>query len=279
LKLFLVPILCAFVLCSCSLIEEKEERRALASVGDEYLFHDEVIDLLSYEGKKDSLSKLKLFVDNWVKEQLLLQKALDNLPERQSDFEEQLENYKKSLLIYTFENQIVRQKLDTNISDGELRRYFKENKENFKTREELFQAVFVSRIASAPENDSLKYWLFKDHAFYNEELIEYCAQFASSYHLDTVNWIPLTKIKELVNFPADKNLNLTIGKNSKKDSLQHTLIYVFKKKEKGDVAPFIREKGELKSVILNKRKIELITNVKQEIFEAATLKEEYEVFE
>ena len=56
-------------------------------------------------------------------------------------------------------------------------------------------------------------------------------------------------------------------------------INSFQTLEKGDIAPYGWVKNELKSILLNKRKIELIAKVKQEIFEAATLNKEYEVYE
>lgn len=279
MKALIVTFLATLFLFSCTFERGREESGILARVGDEYLYHEDVIDLINPVDEKDSLTKLRFLVDNWVKEKLLLQKALDNLPEKQANFEEQLENYKNSLLIYAFENQIVKQKLDTTISNRELKEYFSKYKENFKLKEGIVKAVFVSRIISAPGKDSLQYWLFKDYNYFKVELSEYCTQFAKACQLDTSTWIPLTKIKELTNLSADKNLNLTIGENILEDSLQIMLIQVFDFKNKGDIAAFSWVKNELRGIILNKRKIELITRVKQEIFEAATLKEEYEIYE
>ncbi|MBL4710304.1 MAG: hypothetical protein JKY48_17880 [Flavobacteriales bacterium] len=278
MRIILVTFFAILSLSSCSLGED-EKKEVLARVGDEYLYREDVISLINSENEEDSIAKLRSFVDNWVKEQLLLQKALDNLPEKQANFEEQLESYKNSLLIYAFENQLVKQKLDTTTSDQELKEYFLQHKENFKLKEGIVKGVFISRIASAPQKDSLEYWLFKDNAYYKEELIEYCSQFASACQLDTNTWIPLTKIKELTNISADKNLNLTRGKNILEDSLKIMLIQVFDLKSKGDIAAFSWVRNELRGIILNKRKIELISRVKQEIFEAATLKEEYEIYE
>ena len=97
--------------------------------------------------------------------------------------------------------------------------------------------------------------------------------------LDTLEWIPLAKIKEIGKLPADKNLNLTTGNNLIQDSLRTMYINSYAIRFKGQTAPFSWVKDELKSIILNKRKIELIAKVKQEIVESATLKKEYEVYE
>ena len=121
--------------------------------------------------------------------------------------------------------------------------------------------------------------MYHDLQYYKEDLIGFCSQFAIACHLDTLEWIPLAKIKEIGKLPLDKKLNLTRGKNVIQDSLTTMYINSFEVRFKGEIAPFSWVKNELKSIILNKRKIELIVKVKQEIFESATLKEEYEVYE
>ena len=261
-------------------MSSKDKKEAIASVGDEYLYLEDIEPIVVNLPKEDSATKVNSYIDSWVKEQLLLQKAMENLTEQQVNFDKQLKNYKNSLLIYTFENELIKQKLDTLVTDRELRSYYTSNLSNFKLTEEVLQVKFVKFINSAPKQDSVNYWLFNDE---NEEaeqkLTEYCTQFASNCHLDTSIWVSFTKIKEIVQLPADKNLYLSNGKNEFSDSLQTSLLLVYQKKEEGETAPFSFVKSQLKSILLNKRKIQLIAKVKDEIFEDATLNEEYEIYE
>lgn len=280
MKLLLSILLCVVFFSSCSWLSSKDKKEAIASVGDEYLYLEDIEPIVVNLPKEDSATKVNSYIDSWVKEQLLLQKAMENLTEQQVNFDKQLKNYKNSLLIYTFENELIKQKLDTLVTDRELRSYYTSNLSNFKLTEEVLQVKFVKFINSAPKQDSVNYWLFNDE---NEEaeqkLTEYCTQFASNCHLDTSIWVSFTKIKEIVQLPADKNLYLSNGKNEFSDSLQTSLLLVYQKKEEGETAPFSFVKSQLKSILLNKRKIQLIAKVKDEIFEDATLNEEYEIYE
>lgn len=278
-SLFALLISISVGVSSCSLFIKEDDTQKVARVGDKILLETDIPNFTNEESQGDTLAQRNLFIDNWVKEKLLLQKALDNLSENSANFEEQLENYRNSLLIYTFENQLVNQKLDTLVSDRELKKYYKENAENFKLRQDVMQSIFVATLNTAPSTDSLEQWMYQDLDYYKEDLIEFCSQFAIACHLDTLEWIPLAKIKEIGKLPLDKKLNLTIGKNLIQDSLRTMYINSFAIRLKGETAPFSWVKNELKSIILNKRKIELIANVKQEIFESATLKEEYEVYD
>lgn len=272
-------VLISIGLSSCSLFINEDDKEKVARVEDQYLFESDIPNFTNEESQGDTLAQRNLYIDNWVKEKLLLQKALDNLTEKSASFEKQLENYRNTLLIYTFENQIINQKLDTLVSVKELKKYYKSNSENFKLREDVMQSIFVATLNTAPNTDSLEQWMYQDVAYYKADLIEFCSQFAIACHLDTLEWIPLAKIKEIGKLPADKIFNLTIGKNLIQDSLTTMYINSYAIRLKGQTAPFSWVKNQLKSIILNKRKIELIANVKQEIFESATLKKEYEVYE
>jgi uncharacterized protein YnzC (UPF0291/DUF896 family) len=276
---FALFLFASITLSSCNLFTSNGDLDTIARVGEKILVETDIPKFTNKESGGDSLAQRKSFIDNWVKEKLLLQKALDNLSENSASFETQLENYRNSLLIYTFENQLINQKLDTLVGERELKKYYKLNVDNFKLRQDVTQSVFVATLNSAPSTDSLKHWMYEDFDYYKEDLVGFCSQFALACHLDTLEWIPLAKIKEIGKLALDKNLNLTIGENLIQDSLRTMYINSFAIRMKGEVAPFSWVKEELKSIILNKRKIELIAKVKQEIFESATLKKEYEVYE
>ena len=78
------------LLSSCQWFGGNESEDALARVGDRYLFLEDVEGLAT--ANSDSAQIVKNYIDNWVKEQLLLRKALQNLPDDQVNFEKQLDN-------------------------------------------------------------------------------------------------------------------------------------------------------------------------------------------
>lgn len=262
-----------FILLGCN--QQDINESIVAKVGNSTLLIDDIPD---FSLKSDSATLRSTFIDAWIKKQLLVEKALENLTESQSKFDKQLEDYRSSLLIYAFENQIVKQKLDTTISKRELKLYYKENKENFKLREDYVKGRFVQIINTAPKVDSLRTWLHGNEEQLNLKLLQYCSQFATNCLLDTTAWVPFTKIKELSHLPPNKNLYLSIGKNDISDSTQSLLAEVYGLKTKGEIAPLSILEEEIKTILLNKRKIQLINNVKEEIFEAATLNEDYEIY-
>lgn len=265
---------------NCQLIGNGEPENALARVGDNYLYRSD-LDHISFSDTEDSLIKAKSFIEAWINKQLLLEKALQNLSEKQADFSDQLENYKNSLLIYAYENQLIKQKLDTLVSEKEIRQYYQENKHNFKLKEQLFQLRFVKYLNSAPIQDSLKFWLYADED-YKDKLMDYCTQFAEQCHLDTNEWVSLTNIKRLMPDPEKNILSLINSQQSKfeaSDTIRSFIANIDATKPRDMAAPISYIKNQIIEIIINKRKLQLLSKVKQEIYEEATLKRYYELYE
>jgi len=73
----------------------------------------------------------------------LLHKAEENLLPRRRTWSGQLDEYRESLITYAYEQALVRQKLDTNISEKEIARYYTENMKNFELKDDLVRGPMV----------------------------------------------------------------------------------------------------------------------------------------
>lgn len=272
----------AVAICSsCNLFQNENEQEWVAKVGEDVLLLVDIEDVTKDKSKEDSLEVASSYVNSWIKEQLLLQKALQNLSEEQVDFERQLKDYKNSLVIYAYENLIVNQKLDTLVSTREIEEYYNANVQNFKLKEKLFQLRFIKAVSSAPNQDSVQFWLNEeDFDLSKVALNEYCSQFATLCFLDTLNWVKESLIIDIL---PKSDVGIKSLNNKKvqllKDSTDILFIDVIDWREKGEDAPISFVKDRIIGIIRNRRRIKLLSNLKEEIFEEATLKRQYEIFE
>lgn len=273
--LFFISILILLLSNSCQLFNSNNESDLVAIVGEQQLYLDDLPKITNFENQEDSAAQLQHYIDAWIKEQLLLQKALENLSESQADFSEQLQTYRNSLLIYAYENLLIRQKLDTAVSLEQIKQYYKENTSNFSLREQLYQLHFVKFINTAPNQDSMKYWIFSDKDF-KEKLMNYCTQFAINCHLDSSIWWSKSSLNKIL--PSKNELNFESPEKQLQfsDTTQTVLMHIFDRKKSGEVAPLSYVKDKITEIILNKRKLELLNTAKQEIFEEATIDKRYE---
>ena len=113
-KFKIIVLVLVIGLFSCS----KEEGSPLAKVYDNYLYEKDIEGLVP-EGlsSSDSLSFVQNYIKQWVESQIILNKAKKNIDD---DFTRQLEDYKNSLILNSYEAKIVNQLIDTNVSQQEI---------------------------------------------------------------------------------------------------------------------------------------------------------------
>ena len=119
MKQFLRFTLGLLFLVSCTAKSNKNaDHEVIARVNDAYLYLNDIKDIVSQgTSSKDSLDHLIKYIDNWVRESLVIQKAEDNLTKEQKDVEKQLQNYRNSLITYAYEKELIKQKLNTKIEN------------------------------------------------------------------------------------------------------------------------------------------------------------------
>ena len=113
-------------------------------------------------GKGIDFCSNKLNIDKWIRKQLLLEKAELNLTPSQKDVEIQLNDYRSSLLIYKYEQEWIKQNLDTVVAENEIREYYKLYSGNFILDENILKALYVKIPVFSPNIDKVKKWYKSD---------------------------------------------------------------------------------------------------------------------
>ena len=257
-----------FLICSCEFFQ-KDSDQLLVTVYGEKLYFSDINHLLSPDiNSDDSINLVKQLCEKWVKEQLLLNKAKINLPLVQQNVKSQVESYENSLLIYSYQKELLSQKLDTIVSIGEIDSFYKNNKENFVLKD---HAVKVNYIKVKKEVPYL--WRLKD--LYNKsdeesklKLEDYCYQFADDYYIEDI-WIYANNIINL--FPESySSRKLYDGINI--EFIDNNYFYFFYVKNyinKGNTSPLEMVRNQIQSTIINKRKINFLKNVEMDLYKNA----------
>lgn len=134
-------LLLAFISCQTSNGDDK----IVATVYDKVLYQSDLQDIV-YEGisRSDSIVRTKAFIDNWIRQQLLLHQAEKSFNESELDFSKQIENYRNSLIIYKFEAQYIEKNLDTVVSDYEISKYIEENNSAHELDKDAVRYIIVN---------------------------------------------------------------------------------------------------------------------------------------
>ncbi len=256
-------------------------RIAIARADKAYLYADKVKDIVPQgTSTKDSLELIKQYVDNWIRESLVIQKAENNLSEEQKNVEKQLEAYRNSLITYTYEKELVKQKLDTIVSDIEIESHYNNNKADFELKYNIIKVIYVKVSKKAPGIDKLKKWYKSDNLKDREQMASYCHQFAENFYLDDNSWLLFDDLlKEIPIQTYNKELflqNNTYVEVS--DSLSNYFVNIKGFKIRNSLSPLGFEKENIKNIILNKRKLELITKMKLDVYNDAANNNKIEIY-
>ena len=264
MRISLVFLFC-IGLSSCSFFQKKEKKHLVSIYDNDLYFEDVESSFQNNISAEDSLQLLNTLVEKWVKKQILIQKAKINLEDELMDVEKQVQDYKNSLLIYKYQNILVQQKLDTLVSDLDLKNYYVDNKSNFKIKNDFVQINYVKVKEEVPNLWKLLKWYKSEDSRTLELLEDYCYQFADEYSLHS-DWIVLSDL--MYKLPNGSSINQFKSKKyfELKDENFYYFVYVKKKKNIGDISPFELEKKQIKTILINKRKLDFLRNMENQLY-------------
>lgn len=265
----------------CKNFEARNVEKPIARVGEVYLYPSQISELFPSKIKQnDSLLILNNQVDKWVRKQLLLQKAELNLTEEQKDVSGQIDEYRTSLLIFKYEQSLILQKLDTIITQEEIEAYYNENQSNFILDRNLVKALFIKLPRNAPNVEQFRRLYTSEKEEDVQQLESYCYQYATKFDFFDDDWVNFTRIQaELPQRVWSPEKSLKWYKRiEQKDSTYNYFVYISDKRVEGDTAPIEYVSDNIKSVILNKRKVKFLTDMENDIFNDAMSKGEFTIY-
>ncbi len=278
----LAIILLYFVFASCSYFKPEEKPQAVARVGESYLFKSDLANLVS-EGtsKEDSITIVRSFIDRWATQKLLIKAAEINIDkEKQEEFDKLIQQYKVDLYTKAYLEEIVKREVDTTVSNQEIKSYYEENKDNFRTNGSLVQLRYINLPKDHPKFDLIKNKFFDTKKGDKKFWDTYQLQFISSALNDSV-WVEMNQIYRKLPFitPENRTEFIVQGKTIQHpDSLNVYLIKVRNVLDKNEVSPFEYVKSTIKELIINKRKLDLIKKFEKEITDDAIKNNKYEIY-
>ncbi len=275
-------IIIVLFLYSCKTESDKDQNLvAIAKANNEYLYMDDIKDIVPQgTATKDSAELIKKYIDNWIHESLVIQKAESNLSEEQKNVEKQLKDYRNSLITYAYEKELVKQKLDTTITDSEIEVYYNNNQSDFELKDNIIKVIYVKVDKKAPGIDKLKKWYKSDNLKDREQLSSYCHQFAANFYLDDSSWLLFDDLlKEIPIQTYNKELFLQNNRFVEvSDNLNNYYVNIKGFKIRNSLSPLTFEKENIKNIILNKRKLELITKMKEDVYNDAINNKKIEIY-
>lgn len=269
----------------CDLLIKKEEQTAVqpesaivARVFDTYLYKD---DITGIGNGADSAMHADVFVKNWVKKQLLITEAANNIDFDEAEIQRKILDYRYALMVHEYERYIVNDRLNSEVGEAEVDTYYAENQDQFRLNQNLLKGYFIKIPKDAPRLRQLRRLINQPANV--EDLRSYCYQFADNYNLDDSTWVDLEEVIKntpLVNDVTDKADFLK--KTDLSISSDDEFNYYLKIKEykiSGEISPLEFVRDDIANIIINRRKIKLADQLRDEVYNQAKRNNDFEIYE
>jgi hypothetical protein len=271
------------LLQSCDYFTFKKEvtQQAVARVNDTYLYKNDLTAIFTKDiNKKDSITLVTNYINNWIKQQLLLSKAQLNLESKKDEFEDLVKQYREDLFINSYKEAVVKQYLDTIITEDDIDQFYLNNNEIFKLNEELIKVKYI-KIGKEDSNKNAILKLFKSANNKDLEKLKEKALFMKSHHLNDSIWVKYSDlINEIPVLKTEDKQQLLKKDNfiQKEDSLSLYLVTIKKVLQSDEIAPKSYITPAIKQMILHQRKLLLLRNIEETLIKDATKKQQFEIY-
>lgn len=260
---------------------KQSDSPALAKVHNRYLYVSDIVDIIPENiSPRDSISLVRSYVNDWVRTNVMIYQAQQNLPPDQLDFSKQLEDYRNSLVIYHYETQLINQNLDTIISDIEIEEYYNSHLTDFELKENITKAIYIITENNPEDEDQFdQIFALPDSSMF-DSLYYYSEINALSSYLDTTNWVSFFNIQQIV--PIETYNRELFLKNNRFIKISTDRYIYFVKfidfKIKDDISPLAFKRNDIYNIIISRRKVKLAKKVRKDIYDRALKNKEFEIY-
>tara|TARA_B110000046_G_scaffold37662_1_gene41107 strand:- start:4973 stop:5839 length:867 start_codon:yes stop_codon:yes gene_type:complete len=259
-------------LVSCDLLfgpNDEKVGEPVIRVFDKFLYQSDLSKIIP-EGTDsvDSIILVQNYMNTWTETQLMIHRAELNLNEGQMNFDQELTDYKNNLIIYKYEQALIQQKLDTSISPQEIQNYYSDNPQNFELKDYVVKARWIKVDKEAPKLKKIRKVINSEKKEDIAALEDYCYQFAVNCLLEDT-WLYLDEFYSSVPLKTN-NIEGFLRSNASfevEDEQFLYLVYIKDYKLKETISPLELERDKIKNIILNKRKIKLLSVIRDGLLE------------
>ncbi len=280
-KFGVIGIVFLLLLASCDYFQKSSKEVVVAECYGKYLYESDLAGIVP-EGATimDSIQRVSTFIDSWVRRQVLIHQAENNLNMEELDLKKQMDEYRNSLVIYAYESQLINQKLDTVVSEDEIAEYYEQNKEDFQLRNTMVRVAYVILDEDSKQEETFKKLLSDPDTLLLQNIDVLASYYAVKSYLDVDHWMRLDELTSIIPIEIF-NAESFLKKNKFVCFDMNEYTYMVRFVEyllEESTSPLDMVRNNIKSVILAQRKKALLDKMQTSVYEKAKRDRAFEVY-
>lgn len=247
--------------------EQVEDAIELARVYDKSLYLSDLPTLEDhYESKEDSLEALRTAVNRWVRDELLLHEASNNISE-DLNLDQLVEEYRESLIRHHYEQKLIATNLDTVVTEFDLKAHLEENEAHYNLEKSILRCLYIKVRKPVKSIKRIQEWLEKPDSKNLKSMRKYCRDYADYCLSNPDKWYKWEDVKK--SFPDDfKERDLRSGTLRTFADFKHQyFIRILEYVSKKDDVPLSFFEEQATKLIIRERKNRLLEDLKMRLYE------------
>ena len=253
----------------------------VARVGEHRLMRSELAAYIpAGVSSEDSLALAQSYIKSWAEELIFLDMAEKHLSAEEKDVTKDLEDYRRTLLKYRYEERYINDRLDTLISDEEVRNYYREHMDKFLVERPLLKVRYMVIPADSRSLKTIKELMSSDDAM-DAIAADSLAFTAALRYVDSSDaWMDAILLAR--DLGTDEASMMSALRNRtiefKGDDGLLRVAYVVDMVQKGSPAPLDYCEERIKDILLSARKHELVGGLERDLLNDALAKGKFVIY-
>lgn len=244
----------------------------VARAGDHKLHRSELEQFIpAGVSPEDSANLAARYINAWAEDLLMVDMAEAQLSASEKDVTKELEQYRRSLLKYRYEQLYINQRLDTLVTDAEIEAYYTNNARKFVLERPVIKARYLIIPADSRQLKKIKSMMSSadDTEVTEAEQLAYTAAIKYADMSDT--WMDAITLGQEMG--VDYKVLLSSIKNDfaeiKDDSGNLHIAYITEMVPEGKTAPLEYCRERISDLVLSARRHNLQLSLEESLLEDA----------
>lgn len=252
----------------------------VAQVGRYYLYQSELDKVVPESASsEDSIALAHQYINAWASDVIFMDVAEAHLSKEDKDVSKELEEYRRSLLKYKYEQKYVNERLDTAVAESEIKKYYETWPEQFVLDVPIVKARYMRISADSPNLGLIKKKMAStsvDDLVAADSLTYFSADAYTDY---SGEWITIVRLAR--NFGVDYGTLMSRMNRSmvemKDNSGKLNIAYIEDYIAAGELAPIEYCRDRIRDIIISVRKQTLISNLERDLLQDARSKGKFQI--